>query len=1419
MKQIVIIITSLVCFISIVSAQNPTLDWKKQLDKRESLLEKGLIEKSLRRTRALEKKQENTGFSKSTEPVTQAFHAHVLEVFGKSIEAQQLAKEAEKNWEQSRLQNDSSIRYFGELHLTKMWIALGFSQKATNHLKEASALASDDLSIQEQIELEELQYQVLQQQHDLNAIQIQADSLAVLLKAYTKRTYQVADTNGEIKTKKRKKSIYKQNRQLYAQWMLNSHRNQLKKGDYDLADSLYAMMGDTLPKYVKKKDIVYIQWMQGMAEIYHAKFEYYKAARWYKRAKQQYANQASNRVPDEFYLQAYEYEIIADLEGDNHQLAEKAVKRYDREVVNRFGKKSSHHIEAKRLKNEDDIYNGEYVKALRRVNRNINILKEYLPSSHPERITLIKQYQLLQLKNNNFPLAAQLQQQVLNITNTLHGTSSQVYQEELLELAKIEALHTFNFKLSDSLFTEHLTPNFIDVYHPHHPLYIQTLNAYAQLHIELDRYDSALHYFTLGRDIAADKYDTGSVFYGYQLGRMAEVKVEQGEFIEAEQLLNEAVSTIKSDHAKQSFAYYTALQELGELQRINGKFSDAEKTLNKALRVAKRIGLEIEGDGASSTLAYAQVLTEAGRYKEAEDILSNNINILTKKHGTDYYKLIEPYAALSAISLIKGDFVLAEKQVQEALRITETRLSDSSTKFVDNTILLGDVYYNMGSYEASEKAYKSALKNTQLSLGQNHIKNAAILTKIARLQIAQETGIDSTIATIDQALQIVQNAVGNQHPSYAQALELKADVLMNKAQYQEARLLLQQAKDIYVNSYGAGHLTTAKNTVRLANLSYLKGDYADAEINYNEALKAFQRIFNDQHPDYTTTMSKLGRTYYAAGDLGASNDVFDETTEIYLEYIERYFPSLTENEKAKYWQKIRPDFEIYNSLAINMANNNPKILRSMYNNKLATKAMLLSSSLKVKQQILASGDEALITLYSKWVAKREALTKSLSLSYEEQKAAGIQPEALEKDIAILEKQLGERSASFAANKSDILYSWKDVRKTLLDNEAAIEIIRFNYFTNQFTDSVLYAALIVTKETKKAPKLVLLPNGNDLETKYFKYYRNSIKYKGKDKYSYQQFWQPIDEALAEKSTIYLSSDGVYNQLNPETFLKPSGTYVLDDYLFYNVSNTKELVQHATAEPEPYLVNSAALFGNPAFSVSTLEDSKKVTASNRSIGNSISSVDPLPGAEKEVEIVDQLLNKGKWNTTSFFQESATEEQVKTLNNPRVLHIATHGFFVEGNAVQTSSLDDENTPVENPLLKSGLLFTGAEELLATDNIYQFNRKDGVLTAYEAMNLQLDNTELVVLSACETGLGEVKSGEGVYGLQRAFIVAGAQNVIMTLFKVDDKVTQQLMEEFYEEWLQTGDKRTAFLNAKRTILREHESPILWGSFMMIGLD
>ena len=175
---------------------------------------------------------------------------------------------------------------------------------------------------------------------------------------------------------------------------------------------------------------------------------------------------------------------------------------------------------------------------------------------------------------------------------------------------------------------------------------------------------------------------------------------------------------------------------------------------------------------------------------------------------------------------------------------------------------------------------------------------------------------------------------------------------------------------------------------------------------------------------------------------------------------------------------------------------------------------------------------------------------------------------------------------------------------------------------------------------------------------------------------------------------------------------------------------------------------------------------------------------------------------------------------MNSPRIFHIATHGFYAKADEAdaQKELTENEAMMAENPLMKSGLLLSGAGDILAKTK-HNYNMESGVLTAYEAMSLNLDKTDLVVLSACETGLGEISNGEGVYGLQRAFFVAGAKVLIMSIFKVDDLATQKLILNFYKKWLNSGNLRLSFIEAKKELREEYPEPIFWGSFMMIGLD
>jgi len=281
----------------------------------------------------------------------------------------------------------------------------------------------------------------------------------------------------------------------------------------------------------------------------------------------------------------------------------------------------------------------------------------------------------------------------------------------------------------------------------------------------------------------------------------------------------------------------------------------------------------------------------------------------------------------------------------------------------------------------------------------------------------------------------------------------------------------------------------------------------------------------------------------------------------------------------------------------------------------------------------------------------------------------------------------------------------------------------------------------------------------------------------------------------------------------------------------VTTTKDLLNHSDDDSENKL---ASLVGFPSYysahSLTALsDDTRKSPPLQYGLRpTSSESLAELPSTKTEVGKIETILKERGWNVQSYVEEEALEENLKESYKPGLLHIATHGFF-----------QPDTTGNLNPLLSSGLFLTGAGNSLKGLN--RPSGEDGILTAYEAMNLNLDNTNLVVLSACETGLGEIRNGEGVYGLQRAFKVAGAKSLIMSLWKVDDEATQELMVGFYTHWLSSpaagrgahptapsefvpvshrevgAQLRSAFLAAQKELKARYPSPYYWGAFVMVG--
>lgn len=904
---------------------------------------------------------------------------------------------------------------------------------------------------------------------------------------------------------------------------------------------------------------------------------------------------------------------------------------------------------------------------------------------------------------------------------------------------------------------------------------------------------------------------------GEKMVELAKLQIQGGYYKEAEYYTDEGMTMIRKGGERKSEEYVFALNNAAFLYGTIGLYSKAERQLRRSQSIYKKLSTVNQELRLQSIVDLAFLYTRIGEYTETEELLNQVITERRRLYGAKSRRLIKPYAALGEMYLIRGDYPEAEKNMRQALTIAEEVFGDSTLIFADNLSKLVKLYLELGNYEAALVNATDVLKIREDALRDNHILFADTYNDLGHIHYYLKSDLEIVDRYYTLAKDIVLENFSDTHPLYAEALRNLASVALHRGDYDQALKFLDQADEIWRDALANLNRSSGEVAKIKGDIYTLQGKFRDARKEYEKASRYFKILFSEEHPDYLNTQSRLARAYFINDELSKVEDILSETTTSYLNYTKTYFPTLSEDEKAKFWNKIKGDFEFYNTVAVRYSSQKEKYLENMYDFALATKGLLLNTSIKTRNSILNSGDSTLISLFKEWVAKKEFLTATLAQSQEQLQQNEIDVPGLKDEIAVLEKQLSEKSTAFQESFEHELYQWNDVRKALEDHEAAIEIVRYREFDKRFNeDKIRYAALIVTSETKRNPELVLLENGQDMEGKHFKYLRNTTKYKLPDDNSFSVFWEPIYERIKDKSIVYLSPDGVYNQLNVEALKTNDGDYVIDKMNVRVVNNTKTIAalrsrdaRKATKDEAPKEL-SAMLMGNPLY-YQNEENLKR--AKSESGGQAF--VPQLPGTEREVQHITELLQDRGWSIAYYLGENATEDQIKQAQNYTLVHIATHGFFDDKSERKSDAqlLLEED---DNPLDRSGLLAEGGGDVLvkATKN---YNIDDGVLTAHEAMNLNFENTELIVLSACETGRGEIQQGEGVFGLQRSFLVAGADAIIMSLFQVSDEVTQQLMVEFYKNWLEGQDKRTAFNNAQRTIKETYADPIYWGAFTMIA--
>ena len=912
--------------------------------------------------------------------------------------------------------------------------------------------------------------------------------------------------------------------------------------------------------------------------------------------------------------------------------------------------------------------------------------------------------------------------------------------------------------------------------------------------------------------------------YATELYNIALVYEKIGDYRKMLEYLFQTMEIRKKILGEETQKYANVLNRIGIAYRNISDYQNSLKYFMQAMEIRKKVLGEEHPDYAESLNNIGTLCYSVGDYNNAMKYQLQAMEIEKKVLGEENSKYVSSLNNLGGIYIKFGDFQNALKYFTQALEICKKVLSEDY--FINATTLnnIGKVYQFLGDHQSAMKYISDAMEVRKKALGVEHPDFAITINSIGN-EYYHVGDYQNALKYYMQAMEIRKKALGEEHPYYAESLNFIGNFYYSVGDYQNALKYHTQAMEIRKKVLGEEHSNYAVSLINIGKDYNNIGDYQNALKYLTKAMEILKKVLGEEQPNYAVSLNNIGNTYFNMKDFEKAIIFNKKSTDIFKNNLIKNFSFMTSHERESYWEANNKNFS-YNINYMYHSFNDTLATKTSYDTELITKGLLLASEISINNIIMESGDSALISEYEGMKIKRLQLNKELEKTITERI---YNCDSLENEIRKLERRIMEKSKDFGDVTNFIKIDWKEVQNSLKNNDVAIE---FSNFTEN--DTTRYLALVLTKGMD-APICVPLFNQFEMQ----KLQRGIVPIKAETQTDdenrgvttvaakrqgiyetiglYELLWKPMEKYFPENPRIFFAPSGILHQIAVEYAPISKEQTISDKYEIYRVSSTRFLAMDYMPKP----MKNSVLYGGIYYdSDSTIIKQESDRYSTRKVSSTMpvsisrsgnrEGLNYLPGTKTEVEnIVGTLKKKKKVKTTLYEGAQANEESFKALSGSdiSVLHIATHGFFLP---------TDEKMSGDQSLVQSGLLLSGANLAWQNQPVPE-GVEDGILTAKEISFMDLRKTDLVVLSACQTALGEI-TGEGVFGLQRGFKKAGVRTIIMSLWPVDDNATLLMMTEFYSNLTKGMSKREAFLTAQNKVKTTagFENPRYWAAFIML---
>jgi tetratricopeptide (TPR) repeat protein len=990
-----------------------------------------------------------------------------------------------------------------------------------------------------------------------------------------------------------------------------------------------------------------------------------------------------------------------------------------------------------------------------------------------------------------------------------------------------------------------------------HPVFTTSMNNRAEILRELGQYAEAEPLYQCVLEILRRNTGEHHPHFATTLNNLGLLYYATFEYEKARSAITKALeirrAILPPDHPEIAIS----LNALAELYRAMGRYAEVEGLHRQALEIRRKCFGEKHPETANSLHNFAEYYRAIGDYAAAAELHEQALEVFRAALGERHLYCAISMATRAALYKWMGRYGEAISLYGQALDILRDVLGEESELFARTLHNLSELHREMGNYVAAAPLCQQALEIRGRVLPRGHPDIASSLITRSSLSHAQGD-LAAAESQSRQALEILSGALGQDHPGVATALDNLAVVLRARGKYDEAEEMYHRAIETFRKAVGESHADFAIALTNLAGLYHDRGKYAEAEPHYRKALEIYQAARSELHPYVAETLTNLAVLAVATQRAAEGRTLLERALAIDDRLMGQLFATGSENQRMAYLSSLQHRLELFLSLVVDCLPESREAVESAVDVVLRRKAVA-AEALAVQRDAVLGGH------YPELEAKLRELN-ILRTRIVQATLAGPGPEgpARHRDLLAewgVERESLETELARRIPEMNLEQRLRDVDREVVGqalpaNVTLVEFVRFNVFDFSAVSAryeprwtpARYLAFVLPAGEPGSVRMIDLGEAGPVD-RLIAAFRASItgdaeggsardlgaaaEAAGADEAGVGDelrsvVFDPLLPALGSNKRLFLAPDGDLTRL-PFEVLPLDGGRVIDDYEISYLGAGRDVLRFGAASSgrpaEPLVI------ADPDFDLST---GGKGTSAAPTPGPTSREIDRsglvfcrLPGTSVEGSHISAMLGVEPW-----LEGSALESRLKTVRSPRILHLATHGFFLDDQRREhRASSRDLGAPgseagglptrlsgagLENPLLRSGLALAGANTWLRGEASPE-EAEDGILTAEDVSGLDLLSSELVALSACETGLGEVRTGEGVFGLRRAFILAGAKTLVMSLWKVPDEQTQELMEDFYRRVLGGKPRAESLREAQLAMKAKYPHPLYWGAFICQG--